>query len=185
MRKGARRRDWSTKDLEYLRDNAGVVPMRDICRHLKRSKNSVDWMSRHIGVSLRCYRRTLEWCPSCAKWRSTVSPRTGQCRVCSKRKSLVDGEWRISDALAQLTPEQRSRYEEEEVKRGKRRMPVKPKKMFVSPRNRYRRAKEEERYAIALERWEIKCIDLDIDANKTRLKRIREKLGTNPRKKSK
>lgn len=89
------------------------------------------------------------------------------------------------DALAQLTQEQRLIYEEEESKRGKRRMPPRPVKMQVSPKNRYKFVKEEERYAIAVEAWEIKCLDLDIDANKTRLKRICQKLGTNPRKKSK
>ena len=181
LRKGAHRIDWSTKDIKYLRDNAGVLPMREIYKHLKRSKNSVDWMSRHLGVSLRCFKTKLKWCPVCAKWRSTVSPKTGQCRVCSKRKNLMDGEWRVSDALMQLTPEQRLIYDDEESSRGKRRVPPKPTKIKVSPKNRYKYAKEEERYTIALEAWEIKCLDLDIDANKTRLKRIRKKLGTNPR----
>lgn len=166
-----------------MRKYAGVLTRREICRHLKRSTKSVKRKSERLGVSLRCFKTKLNWCPVCAKWRSTVSPKTGKCRVCSKRKSLMDGEWRVSDALAQLTPEQRLIYEEEESKRGKRRVPPRPIKMQVSPENRYKFAKEEERYAIAIEAWEIKCLDLDIDANKSRLKRIREKLGTNPRKK--
>lgn len=182
MRKGAHRIDWSTKDIKYLRDNAGVLPMREICKHLKRSASSVKTEACRMGISLRCFKQKLKWCPVCAKWRSTVSPKTGQCRVCSKRKNLMDGEWRVSDALMQLTPAQRLIYDEEESSRGKRRVPPKPIKMKVSPRNRYKCAKEEERYTIALEAWEIKCLDLDIDANKTRLKRIRRKLGTNPRK---
>lgn len=185
MRKGARRLDWSTKDLKYLRDNAGIIPMRQICKHLKRSKNSVDWMARHIGVSLRCYKRKMSWCPVCATWRSTLSDKTGMCRVCSKKKMLEDGEMRVSQELEKLTLKQRAEYNEQEVHRRTRRIPLKPIKLKVDHKNHYKYAKEEERYLREIEAWEIKCLDLRIDANKTRLKRIRQKSGSNPRKKSK
>lgn len=185
MRKGARRIDWSTKDLKYLRDNAGIIPMRQICKHLKRSKNSVDWMARHIGVSLRCYKRKMSWCPVCATWRSTLSDKTGMCRVCSKKKMLEDGEMRVSQELEKLTLEQRAEYNDQEVHRRTRRIPPKPIKLKVDPKNHYKYAKEEERYLREIEAWEIKCLDLRIDANKTRLKRIRQKSGSNPRKNSK
>lgn len=185
MRKGARRIDWSTKDLKYLRDNAGIIPMRQICKHLKRSKNSVDWMARHIGVSLRCYKRKMSWCPVCATWRSTLSDKTGMCRVCSKKKMLEDGEMRVSQELEKLTLEQRAEYNDQEVHRRTRCIPLKPIKLKVDPKNHYKYAKEEERYLREIEAWEIKCLDLRIDANKTRLKRIRQKSGSNPRKNSK
>lgn len=185
LRKGAHRIDWSTKDIKYLRDNAGVLPMREICKHLKRSKNSVDWMARHIGVSLRCYKRKMSWCPVCATWRSTLSDKTGMCRVCSKKKMLEDGEMRVSQELEKLTLEQRAEYNDQEVHRRTRRIPLKPIKLKVDPKNHYKYAKEEERYLREIEAWEIKCLDLRIDANKTRLKRIRQKSGSNPRKNSK
>lgn len=185
LRKGARRLDWSTKDLKYLRDNAGIIPMRQICKHLKRSKNSVDWMARHIGVSLRCYKRKMSWCPVCATWRSTLSDKTGMCRVCSKKKMLEDGEMRVSQELEKLTLKQRAEYNEQEVHRRTRRIPLKPIKLKVDHKNHYKYAKEEERYLREIEAWEIKCLDLRIDANKTRLKRIRQKSGSNPRKNSK
>lgn len=184
MRKGARRNDWSTKDLRYLRDNAGVLSIREICKHLKRSRVSVEQQAKHMHLSLRCFKRHMQWCPVCATWRSSISDRTGQCRVCAKRKMYEDGETRVSQALANLTLGQRIEYDEQEARRGTRRFPKRPTKQVVSPTNRYKYAKAEESYLIELEAWEIKCLDLRIDANKSRLKRIRKKLGTNPRKNS-
>lgn len=66
-------------------------------------------------------------------------------------------------------------------------MPPKPvmKKVSTKPRYRYRRNRELIRYERELELWEIKYLDRRINANKKRLERIRMRLGTNPRKKSK
>lgn len=181
MRKGARRIDWTTKELNYLRDNACILSARQICKHLKRSKSSVECQARRMGLSLRCYKQKLQWCPMCANWRATVSPKTGICRVCSKRQMLEAGEDRVSEALEQLSIDQRAEYNDQEVHRISK-MPPKPTKKKVDTKSRYLSAKEEERYAREIEAWQIKCIDLRIDANKTRLRRIREKSGTNPRK---
>lgn len=183
-RKGAKQRGWTSGELAFLRDCAGKMPRREICRTLKRSKNSVEMKSRCLGVSLRCFRSQLEWCPVCATLRSHLSPSTGQCRVCSKRKQYDKGECRVSEALEQLTPKERLIYEEEEAKRGSRKLPRKPLKPLRQG-SLYERQKTEEAYLLAIERWEIRCLDLKIDANKTRLKRIREKTGSNPRKKRK
>lgn len=105
--------------------------------------------------------------------------------MCSKKKMLEDGEMRVSQELGKLTLEQRAEYNDQEVHRCTRRIPLKPIKLKVDPKNHYKYAKEEERYLREIEAWEIKCLDLRIDANKTRLKRIRQKSGSNSRKNSK
>lgn len=181
-RKGVKQKNWTSSELEFLRNSAGKLSRREICRQLKRSKNSVEMKSRCLGVSLRCFKSRLEWCPVCATLRSHLGASTGQCRVCAKRRQYEAGEERISEALGQLTPTQRLIYEEEEAKRGTRNFPKRPLKPLLQG-SFYERQKAEEAYLCAVERWEIRCLDLKIDANKTRLKRIRTKTGTNPRKK--
>ena len=181
MRKGQRRRDWSTKDVARLREMAGRATRREICRELKRSSRAVECKASEIGVSLRCHESRLEWCAESATWRSTVSPKTGRCAVCRKRDQLDASERRIADALDQLPSEVRAVYEGSESSRGIRKPPTRPKR----PRrtgDRYADAKAEDAHLIAVEAWEAASLDLRIDANKTRLKRIRAKVGANPRK---
>lgn len=184
MRKGEARRDWTTAEVGYLLDAAGRVPRREICRHLRRSRKSVERKAACLGLSLRCYVRRLRWCPACATWRSTVRDETGQCRVCEKREQLERSEDRVSAALARLGIEQRAAYEAWESKRSSA-VPPKPLKPESCPVSRYERAKAEDRHLRDVERWEVACLDRRINANKTRLRRIREKTGDNPRKKSK
>lgn len=181
-RKGARQIGWTTADERFLVDHAGILTRREICKELKRSAESVRSRARRLGVSLRCYESRLEWCAECATWRSTVSPKTGRCAVCRKRDQLDASERRIADALEHLPSEARAVYEGSESSRGTRKPPTRPKR----PRrtgNRYADAKADDAHLIAVETWEAALLDLKIDANKTRLKRIRAKVGANPRKK--
>ena len=184
-RKGAKQQGWTTSDEQFLFKYAGVLTRREICRELKRSTESVRSKAKRYGISLRCFVSKLTWCNNCATWRSSVSDRTGYCRVCAKREMLARSEQRVSDALAHLNFNQRTVYLNEEVHRGTRRFPPKPEKQASTVGSLYARKKAEELYLKDLERWEIACLDLLINANKTRLKRIRQKLGTNPRKKFK
>ena len=48
--------------------------------------------------------------------------------------------------------------------------------------SRYERDKAEAAYLIELEEWEYRRLKLPYDAAKTRLRRMREVTGTNPRK---
>lgn len=186
MRKGARRNDWSTKDLRYLRDNAGLVPVSKIAKHLNRTPKAIKRKAESMGISTRYYNSSLVWCSSCAHLRTAVNPYTGKCRVCSKREQLQKSEWRVSDALSSLPCNLRHEYNLQETKRlsGTPPKPVR-KKVSSDPRYRFRYMRELYRYAREIELWEIKCLDRRINANKKRLERIRNKLGTNPRKKFK
>lgn len=184
-RKGAKQNAWTTQEEKYLLDNAGVLTRREICRHLKRSSKSVKHKAERLGISLRCYTGKLTWCNQCATWRTTVSERTGYCRVCAKREMLARSEQRVSEELAHLNFNQRNKCMQEEAHRGTRQPPQKPVKQASTVGSLYARKKAEEVYLKDLERWEVACLDQLINANKTRLKRIRQKLGTNPRKKFK
>lgn len=184
-RKGARQSSWTTTDEQFLLKYAGVLTRREICKELKRSSQSVKTKAKRFGISLRCFVSKLTWCNRCATWRTSVSERTGYCRVCAKREMLERSEQRISDELSNLSTKQRMVYLNEESRRGTRKRPLKPVKQASTVGSLYARKKAEEQYQKDLERWEIACLDQQINANKTRLKRIRQKLGTNPRKISK
>ena len=181
-RKGEKQRSWTTADEQFLLRYAGVLTKRDICKELKRSDKAVEIKAKRLGVSLRCFVSKLTWCNQCAKWRVTVSERTGNCRVCAKREMLERSEERITEALEQLDLDQRAVYLQGEAKRGSRKMPPKPQKQASKVGSMYARKRAEEQHQKDLEQWEIACLDRQINANKTRLKRIRQKSGTNPRK---
>lgn len=184
-RKGAKQNAWTTTDEQFLIKYAGVLTRREICRELKRSHRSVETKAERLGISLRCYVSKLTWCNNCATWRSNVSERTGYCRVCAKREMLTRSEQRVSDELAHLNFKQRTVYLNEETHRGTRQSPPKPVKQASTVGSLYAMKKAEEQYLKDVEHWEVACLDQQINANKTRLKRIRQKLGTNPRKISK
>lgn len=182
MREGAQRVDWTTDEIAYLVDAAGGMPLREICRELKRSTASVKHMAGRLGVSLRCYKRKLVWCTECASWRTYVNARTGRCKVCQQRENLQGREAACAEVMAIMTPEQRTAYEETESQRQTRAIPRRPKMQAYCVVSRYQRDRAHEQYLREIETWEYRCLVLQYDAVKTRLKRMREKTGTNPRK---
>lgn len=185
MRKGRRRIDWTTEELRYLRENAGKVPLRDICRHLKRSYKSVTRMAERMRLSLRCRTSRLVWCTKCATYRTSLREKTGHCSVCFKRDQLARAKVRTAEAYAALSTKDKAIYASTMTRRETV-LPPRPRSPEASmvPRDRNERLKAEEDYARALERWEIKCLDKLINAEKTLTKRMRLKTSSNPRKKN-
>lgn len=184
MRKGAQRRDWTTDDLAYLRDAAGRIPAVRIAQTLDRSYWSVTHAAERLGISLRCSLAQLVWCNECASWRSGISKKTGQCRVCRIRDQLAGREAACAETLASMTAEQRITYAKQESGRGTRASSLKqrPKKRESCPVSMYERSKAEAAYLLDVEEWEYRRLKLPYDAAKTRLRRMRELTGTNPRK---
>lgn len=183
MRKGRPRNDWTTEELRYLRANAGVIPVREICRHLKRTYDSVERKARRMRLSLRCYRPHLQWCTKCASWRQNVSPKTGQCLVCTRREQLEQAKMRTAEAYDALSRADKLIYDENLAKRVSK-IPPKPKPPKPAKRSRYEEAKVEEAYQAALDRWEIKRLERLINNEKQTTKNMRKKTRSNPRKKS-
>lgn len=184
MRKGSKRQNWTLGEIRFLKASAGKIPQEEIQRTLGRSAKAVDHMASRLGLSLRFYASSLVWCPRCATWRTSLNARTGDCPVCAKREQLLRGEWRISQSLKKLDEAQRATYLTQETRRGSRSIPYKPTRKFFHHQNAYQAAKAEETYLIEIEKWEIRCLELRINADKKRLERIRAKNGDNPRRKN-
>lgn len=181
-RNGAKQRPWTTAEIAFLKDSAGLVPRREICRRLHRGKRAVENKAQQLGLSLRCHVPKLAWCDDCATWRGYLDA-DGRCRVCRMKDQLQGREAACADAMAAMDPTTRRIYEDAETKRQSRRLPLKPRKHESCPMSRYERSKAETRYLLDIEDWQYQCLKLQYDAAKTRLRRMREKTGTNPRKK--
>ena len=190
MRKGAKRVDWTTEDIRYLLEHAGIDPVRAICKHLKRSRSSVVHMAHRLrsegyDLNLRVYKPLTVICPKCSQARAKDgkwADRTGFCEVCRMRDSYQAALWTQSEAYADLTPEQRYEYDRTQAQTGRSVLPTRPKapNTFGLPTMRAKRL--EELHAMEVEQWEKRCLKLLTDAAKKRTQRIREKSGTNPRK---
>ncbi len=179
MRRGAERVEWTTGDLAYLRANAGEIPLVEIARTLKRSRAAVYSKAHELGLSVRCYVSTLEWCDQCATKRTELDA-DGRCPVCRLRAQLDAAEQRVADALAAMPPDVREQYAATETLRASRAVtPPRPALAGLEP---YRRKQAEDAHARAVEAAETANLQRRVDAAKTRLKRIREKTGANPRK---
>lgn len=181
MRRCAKGVHWTTSDIEFLRENAGALTQREISHQLRKSYWSVYKQAGRLGLSLRVHKPNLQWCNACATWRATISPKTGECAVCRKRSQLIKAKERTADAYRSLSAEQRAVYAESLASRSSDHR-KRPEKRPSNPMSRYERSKAEDDYLRDLERWEIDQLNHEIDAEKTLLKRMREKVGTNPRK---
>lgn len=178
-RKGENRQPWTTSDVRYLRENAGRVPLEDIARHLKRSQQAVRIRASLLGTSVRCYRRKLVWCDQCATWRTALDA-DGRCPICRLRDQLQAVEARISDELRAAPEDVRELYARTESLRTSavKRVPMGE----WREGSEYDRQRVQEEYMRNVEEAERATLQRMVDACKTRLKRIREKRGTNPRK---
>lgn len=183
-RKGSAQRPWTTDDIAALQDMAGRLPAVRIAQELGRSYWSLAHAAERLGVSLRCSLTQLVWCNECARWRSHTSTKTGQCKVCRMRDQLAGREAACAETLAAMTQKQRAVYTAQEAGRGTRKSSLKPrpKKRESCSVSRYERSKAEAAYQLDLEEWEYRSLKLPYDAAKTRLRRMRQVTGTNPRK---
>lgn len=177
-------RPWSEPERTYLRNAAGKQPLADIARALERDTASVERAALELSLPLEQPTVKLVWCDRCATWRTSVSKSTGWCRVCTMREQLVRREEACADALATMKPCERAIYEKTEAERATKRLPPYPCKKYVPASQQSERSAEDARYLEAIETWECRVLKLRYDAAKTRLRRMREKTGTNPRKKN-
>lgn len=181
MRQGASTRPWTSRDVRYLLDNAGNVPVRDICRELRRSSSSVTSMADKLrrqgyAISLRHYEPRTAVCPSCGRL-SVTARETGICRPCQLTRQLTAINGEISDLMARMPAEVRATYEETEAEIGSRAvdpMPLPPRRHEGS--TRYQIAKDEDEYQIALEQWEARRVHRQVKSAQKRKERMRRKL---------
>lgn len=183
MRKGSKRRDWTTEEVRYLAEHAGRVPRREICRALKRSAKSVRRKAESLRISLRVPVWRMEWCDECATWRTSVNAQ-GRCPVCQKRANVEAENARCSDELAAMTPAQRRSFEAADSRRGGVKPPGRmPRRRRTDGMGLFAASRAEQEWLAAVEAWELERLTREYDASKQRLKRMRQARGTNPRKK--
>lgn len=178
MRKGATCRHWTTQEIAYLEENAGLIPKRDICKHLRRSSRSVARMAERlrekgVNIELRCYQSSLVTCPSCGALRGSIG-KDGICEPCMRREQLAAIQSRISTLLPLLPQAERDTYHETEAELESYAdpMPKDPKTLGMS---RYWAAKLTETYELALEAWTVRNLRRQIKAAQKRKERIEKK----------
>lgn len=177
-KKGARQRPWTTREVDELREMAGRVPRREICRRLKRSASSVKskaYELRESGedVSLRCHTGSMEICPACGHM-SGLMGRDGICEACRRAEQLRGIEEDIADLLAALPAGERAVYEATEAERETASEPMPP----MQPTHgvsRYEAARNAERNARAMEQWRVRRLRRLVKAAQKRKERIRRK----------
>lgn len=177
---------WTTGELKKVAELAGTMPERELRRRLKLSKNQLKYAVdrlRSLGyrVTTRYYEPRLETCPVCGCRRATLGD-TGICDPCRLKRQLADIEWRISDLMAELTPEQRAIYERTEAERESRADPM-PKKPPTDGMDAYERARASEDYDEAMERWASAYLKRKVKAAQKRKERIQKKVNDNIRRK--
>lgn len=182
MRKGGKRNDWTLAEINFLIENAGKMPKRQICQFLRRSSKSVErkaaWLrSRGHAVELRCHKPTLETCPSCGNL-SGHRGKEGICEPCRRREQLATIHARISELLPMLTPKQRDRYEKTEAETESRRDPL-PKAPDTSGMSNYQKARALEAHALATEECISRNLKREIKAAQKRKERIEKKVQIN------
>lgn len=179
MRKGARRRDWTTAELQLLRDNAGKIPRRELSRMLRRGAAAVRqqaYRMRRDGedIDLRCFEPRLSTCPACGALRSRMGSE-GICEPCRRRRQLAKVHRRISDLLAQLPPGERAVYGETEAETESAWDPMPPPPPMAGLTS-YERARAEEAREIAIEDWLARNLRRQVKAAQKRKERIAKKL---------
>lgn len=175
----AKKRPWTTSEIRYLLDGAGVLTVSELRKALGRSESAIrskvfELRKNGIPISLRVFDWPLVWCLECSTWRTKLYKVDGKCRICRLKERVARGEERCKKALCRLSLETRAQYDEYEVYRGSsiRPCPTHPREPFLS---RFDRAYKFCCYFKMMEEWEAEYLNKRINANKTRLKRIRRK----------
>lgn len=154
------------------------MPSAKLCQELRRSESSVRAKIRELNssgacLSLRYYEPTLIWCAQCATWRTRLFGKTGQCLVCRSRQRLERIQDNCEEELSHVSAARLEKYLRHSKKLGSK-LPARPLLPQVGNATRYEKARQEELYLIALEEWEVRCLRMQINAEKMRLSRIRK-----------
>lgn len=178
------RRSWTTLEERYLREQAGLISIEDLCAALGRSESSIrskvtQMRKNGESISLAYFESSLVWCPQCATWRTKLFKRSGLCPVCRLQERLEKNERKCDEALTCLASSQRQNYIRSLQYLGSD-FPPKPIRCKYSQKTRFQQVKSDDDYLVAVESWESACLKKRINAAKTRLMRIREKTGSNP-----
>lgn len=180
-----RRKTWTTGDFRRVAELAGTMPSREVRRRLRLSKRQLRYaveLLRRAGahVTTRYYEPRLRPCPACGRMSATLDERGGICEPCRLARQLAAVEWRISELMPRLTPGQRATYEGTESGRESGADPM-PRPSPTGGLDAYERARAEEEYEAATERWLARCLSRRVRAAQKRKERIEMKVNENER----
>lgn len=117
-------------------------------------------------------------CTKCGKQRHYL--RNGKCILCSKQEELDRSEERMSDIYLRLSTKDQQTYKDNELKRGSRVVAPRKKPSTLGMDARHKR-KADLQHERDVEAAQIATLQRKINASKQRLRRMRKKLGENPR----
>lgn len=183
MRIGGETVDWTMSEVAWLLDNAGRKPLRDICRHLRRSRGSVEGMARRLReqgkpIDLRHFEPRTSICPSCGRASATIrESRSGICEPCRLTRQIEAVESSMAQLMRRLPQRVRATYEATESERdGRAREPM-PRMPRHDPRESYyERMKSIENYDITVEKWEVRRLTRILRSAQKRRERMRAQM---------
>lgn len=182
------RRAWTTDELSFLSENAGVLTKKEIAERLGRTPESVAQAAKRLnrqgaGVSLRKpYSGSL--CPSCGCERLIWTQRgkaAGMCRICEKKAQIATVKARMAKLAPRLSPEDRAAYARTEAQTQSSMLPKpkpKPKPKRSARKTPAKKAREERKRKAALEAWEVGCLHRELRAAQKRKERMEKKCRT-------
>ena len=158
--------NWTIQEIKNLLNMVGMYPIEFIAQRLNKTTEQIDNACFLLDLSPDYSESGLEpfWCNECATWRFRRK-RNGNCAICETKKQIEKSRQKEFKELRIASQETLIRYGKYETHRGDRKQ-VKP----LSTGDCRADEANELRYYQAI-----------YDRERTRLKRIRQKNGTNPR----
>ena len=164
----------------FVAENAGRMPVSEMSRMLGRSVEAITYHAHvmrdegRLSASLRYrpFRSSLSECPECGRMRSLFEG--GVCRVCYDEGRLKAHVEAMKEAYEELPMHVRERTNGTFAleHRNPPRMPMRPDTRDMTA---YKAMQAEDRHARSMEKWELRMLQLDIDAAKQRSSKWRRK----------
>lgn len=173
-------RKWTEDDLRCLIENAGRVPVKVLCRKLKREPEEVEAVAARIRATGYPISLVVETCPMCGR-RAPIVYSLGICRPCQYRRAYGKTQREIADILPLLTAEDRATYEDTEADLGGRvheDMPTTGPKPAPNATPAELMAYEDAQCE-AMAEWEARRIHRELKAAQKRKERIARKARAN------
>lgn len=171
---------WSVSEEAVIAENAGRMPVSEMSRMLGRSVDAIAYHAHvmreegRLDASLRFrpFRSSLSECPECGRMRSLFEGAV--CRVCHDESRLKAHVGAMEEAYGDLPMhvKEKTNGTFELEHRNPPRMPMRPDTRDMTV---YRAMQAEDRHARAMEDWELRMLQLDIDAAKQRASKWRRK----------
>ncbi|MBR3326474.1 MAG: hypothetical protein IKG22_04040 [Atopobiaceae bacterium] len=177
---GAAKRRWTTEELGYLLENAGRVPIGDLCEAMGRPRETLEAVAARVRECGYPISLTTATCPMCGR-SAPLDWKTGICKPCLHVAWHAEVQRQISEILPFLSAEDRAVYENSEAGVGQPRVCEQMPKPPVLSRDASEadRMRAEDAYCLELVEWETRRSYRILRAAQKRKERIRRKAIAN------